>query len=273
MTRRRDDPGSEAGLERIELQDARSGMPASVWDRAIVGLFAAALVGGLAIGVGNAIGAPEGSTLPSPQATQSEGALTGWQATAEEYRGRLRELFRYTCASNGTPQAIFGTHVYTDDSSVCTAALHMGLITLQDGGTVTIQVLPPISSYQPSAQHGVISQTHSALAQGSFVFMEMPAPTWAAAPTAHRGKNRHRFTYDCARNGRPLPTWGTRVYTDDSSVCTAAVHLGLITYQGGGSVTVEMRPGRARYEGSTRNGVVSDAWDRWPGSFVIVDPR
>jgi hypothetical protein len=62
--------------------------------------------------------------------------------------------------------------------------------------------------------------------------------------------------------------WGTDVYTVDSSICVAAVHAGKIPASGG-RVTITMRPGRASYAASTRNGVTSESWGAWPCSFEV----
>ncbi|QHW01270.1 hypothetical protein GJR95_11150 [Spirosoma endbachense] len=59
------------------------------------------------------------------------------------------------------------------------------------------------------------------------------------------------------------------MYTDDSSIYTAAVHAGLISYAGG-VVTVEIRPGQTSYNGNSRNGVNSKNYSGWSGSFVFV---
>ena len=67
--------------------------------------------------------------------------------------------------------------------------------------------------------------------------------------------------------------WGTDVYTDDSSICTAAVHAGLITAVGGGVITIEIRPGQAGYSGSARNGVSTGGYGAWHGSYVFVPGR
>ena len=64
--------------------------------------------------------------------------------------------------------------------------------------------------------------------------------------------------------------WGEDVYTDDSSVCTAAVHAGVITVVEGGTVTIEIRPGVDSYEGTTRNGIMTRSYPAWEGSFVVV---
>jgi hypothetical protein len=87
----------------------------------------------------------------------------------------------------------------------------------------------------------------------------------------HRGKNGQRFTYSCPGNGRTNErVWGTDIYTDDSSICTAAVHVGLITFASGGTVTIEIRPDPGSYTSSARNGVTSEGFGGWRGSFVFV---
>ena len=63
---------------------------------------------------------------------------------------------------------------------------------------------------------------------------------------------------------------GDGTYTDDSSVCTAAVHAGLISLARGGSVTVQIRAGLSSYVGSTRNGVTSKSYGGWPGAYVFI---
>lgn len=64
------------------------------------------------------------------------------------------------------------------------------------------------------------------------------------------------------------PVWGTDIYTDDSSLCAAAVHAGVAT-EFGGPVIVHMAPGCSAYRGSSRNGIDSDDYDAWERSFVF----
>lgn len=95
---------------------------------------------------------------------------------------------------------------------------------------------------------------------------------WRATAAEHRGANGEQFEYNCPPGGTAGTVWGVDLYTDDSSVCTAAVHAGAITFEEGGTVTIEIRPGEGSYEGSERNGVTSATWGLWNGSFVIVEP-
>ena len=92
---------------------------------------------------------------------------------------------------------------------------------------------------------------------------------WSTTADTYRGENGKRFSYVCPAGGTAFPVWGTDLYTDDSSVCTAAVHAGKITLAGGGTATFEIRPGAATYPASNRNGIQSGNWDTWLGSFVF----
>ena len=95
---------------------------------------------------------------------------------------------------------------------------------------------------------------------------------WNAAATALRGRTGQRFVFQCPPGGTAgRGPWGGEVYTDHSSVCTAAVHAGLITFASGGSVTIEIRAGQDFYAASPgQGGVTSSAAGGWPGSFAFV---
>lgn len=99
--------------------------------------------------------------------------------------------------------------------------------------------------------------------------------TWATNATDFRCRRLERFGFDCPVGGVASAVWGSSIYTDDSSICTAAVHDGKITKNSGGHVIVEMRPGERIYRSTTRNGVTTTAYSvpdgapNWPCSFVL----
>lgn len=100
-----------------------------------------------------------------------------------------------------------------------------------------------------------------------------PAPTqdpWALNAGSQRASMNMRFTIQCPAGGTPRTVWGTTFYTDDSSICTAAVHRGAITLESGGPVTYEIAPAQDSYEGSTQNGITTLDYGPWGGTFVIV---
>ncbi|MGV3524966.1 MAG: LCCL domain-containing protein [Candidatus Sericytochromatia bacterium] len=64
--------------------------------------------------------------------------------------------------------------------------------------------------------------------------------------------------------------WGSGIYTDDSDVGTAAVHAGLVKPGEVGIVRVRILEGKPSYTASVSNGVTSQAYGSWGGSFEFV---
>lgn len=96
-------------------------------------------------------------------------------------------------------------------------------------------------------------------------------PTYTVASRGYRGKNGTRVTVVCTPNGTLWPAWGTRFYTDDSSLCSAAVHDGRITRAAGGPVTFEVRPEMTNFMASSRNGMDTYFYAGPYWAFVFVD--
>ncbi|WP_368671292.1 LCCL domain-containing protein [Corallococcus exiguus] len=84
---------------------------------------------------------------------------------------------------------------------------------------------------------------------------------------SYRGQNGTQIRCGCGAVGAGA-VWGTDLYTDDSSVCVAAVHAGAIT-TAGGTVVVAIQPGQASYTGTTRNGITTLSYGAWSGSFSL----
>jgi hypothetical protein len=94
---------------------------------------------------------------------------------------------------------------------------------------------------------------------------------WRATAVEFRADTpgtEHEF--DCPPDGFEDSVWGTDIYTDDSSVCTAAVHAGFITFEDGGTVTISIEGPQESFDASERNGVTSLEYPAWPGSFSVV---
>ena len=185
------------------------------------------------------------------------------------------------CPANGTFDSVYGTDVYTADSSVCTAALHSALITHAAGGAVTIEVIAGSGQYLGSTRNGVTTSNWGSYAT-SFQFMGAVHHTDAGVGDAGKGlpiewnaSANHllpgqQITYRCVA-GTPGVIYGTDIYTGDSSICTAAVHAGKTTVTGGTDFIIEQVAGQASYTASTRNGVTSRMWATYPRSFRFVD--
>jgi hypothetical protein len=144
-----------------------------------------------------------------------------------------------------------------------------------------VEIRPGEDSYAASTRNGVTSLEYGSWF-GSFVIVavtpgggasgvRMGGGSWDAQADEHRGHNGTRYLYVCPSGGDvSVRLWGTNVYTDDSSVCTAAAQVGVITPAAGGNVTIELRAGQKSYVGFKHNGVTSRDYGAWPGSFVLA---
>jgi hypothetical protein len=92
---------------------------------------------------------------------------------------------------------------------------------------------------------------------------------WDTTANGFKGEAGQTYTFQCPAEGTEQSIFGSDIYTQDSSICTAAVHAGIISLAQGGKVTIEYRPGRSVYGSTVRNGIKSKTWGEYPRSFVV----
>lgn len=83
-----------------------------------------------------------------------------WNTSLSLYGSRTGLSLTVLCPANGTPGTIWGTDVYTHDSSVCTAAVHAGKTTKLKGGAVTVVMSTGRTSYAGSTRRGITSSSY-----------------------------------------------------------------------------------------------------------------
>ncbi|MCF7733582.1 MAG: FG-GAP-like repeat-containing protein, partial [Akkermansiaceae bacterium] len=81
-------------------------------------------------------------------------------------RGNDGEAYLYTLTGSSSGN-IWGTDIYTDDSSLAKAAVHAGVLQPGETGTVRVTVLAGAPSYTASTRNGVTSSSHGGYA-GSY---------------------------------------------------------------------------------------------------------
>jgi LCCL domain len=196
-------------------------------------------------------------------------------STAVSYRGSGRTI---TCSCSGSETrggSVWGTGTYTDDSKICRAAMHAGIIGLS-GGNISFRMVGPRNSYRGSSANSVNSGNYGAW-RGSFQFANNRFSNGGAAQRAFCPANAAQYrasgrTVECRCSGsetRAGSVWGSGTYTDDSKICRAAVHAGVIGNTGG-LVRFRMVGGLGSYRGSSRNGVSTGKYGSWNGSYVFV---
>jgi hypothetical protein len=196
--------------------------------------------------------------------------VADWRTNVMFARGQNGREITFVCPP-GEPASIYGSDVYTDDSSVCTAAVHAGVIDLR-GGAITVTIQPGRRKYEGSTRNDVESSgwdTH----EGSFTVSKVTARgqvDWTTTAKGLAGSPIQELTVTCPPGGSPESIWGTDIYSDDSSICAAAVHAGVITLAKGGPVT--LRAGRAQRSlaASKRNGVESGEYGAYESTFVFA---
>jgi phage baseplate assembly protein gpV len=218
---------------------------------------------------------------PAPAPAPGGAAAITWATTdgALDFgNGRTATL---TCPPNGQPHNVWGHGIYTGDSSVCTAAVHAGVITLERGGPITVERRGGQKVYGSSTRNGVKTAAYKAW-HTSFVFPQAEvtaAEADAATPISWDSKGieppnvGEQITVSCPAGGTPDRAWGKDIYTGDSSLCTAAVHAGVITLERGGAFSVEQRGPQQAFDGTTRNGIRTESYGAWGNSFAVKPLR
>ena len=217
----------------------------------------------------------------------------GCSYDARQLEGENGTAFRVSCPGSCNQGSVYGTGVYTADTSICRAGVHAGAIPAE-GGTVTVVLQPGRLAYRGSAQNGIESRDYGKYSSSFAVVAPGGAPCGSvtaasAAPAAAAvaagsepieagcsfdarqltSKNGTPFRVACPAGCDKGNIYGTGVYTGDSSNCRAGIHSGVIP-ETGGVVTITLEPGRLAYRGSAQNGLESRDYGKYPSSFAVV---
>jgi hypothetical protein len=176
---------------------------------------------------------------------------------------------------------MWGTDVYTDDSQLGAVAVHAGAAAVGELSYVKVTFLPGQDRYEGSSRNGVSSQSFGAF-QGS-VRIEPASPAPLKLPGGEDGspllpvgqlRGRSGVGFDVEVTGSTTGVvYGSGPYTDDSSIAAAAVHAGLLKSGETGMIRVVVDNGRESYPSSDRNGIRTQAYGPWGGSFRLERAR
>jgi hypothetical protein len=91
-----------------------------------------------------------------------------WNTPASIASSETGKTYKFKCPAGGKESSVWGTNIYTLDSSICNAAVHAGKLTMENGGSVTIELRPSESSYKGTTRNGITTNGYGAYAH-SFV--------------------------------------------------------------------------------------------------------
>ena len=230
---------------------------------------------------------PRGTTLPDLGGALPDVEVKDvrCERQAKEFPGADGARMVATCpAGCADVGSVWGTDVYTDDSSLCRALLHAGVVG-REGGRALVTFTRGQLAYRGSLRHGIQS---SAYGQWELSFYAQrlgpdgkpqgrpPRVTGTSSATldcTHAadvlpGPAGKSYRVSCPRNCKAGSVWGTNPYTADSAICRAAIHAGVSTAQGG-RFTVTIAPGQEKYAGSEKNGITSESFGSYDRSYGL----
>jgi hypothetical protein len=215
---------------------------------------------------------PPGANPPATNAPPAASApVRACPATAQEIQQPTDCVCTAAAAEADAP--VWGSDIYTDDSSVCRAARHAGVIA-PGGGIVRVTPRGPQQSYEAAERNGVASTNYGPYERSFSVALSAATSDVDPnqCPDTFQGYRARSEIITCTCTAEQMAegsVWGTDVYTDDSAICRAAVHSSAVAATGG-SVRLQTVPGRQSYVGSTRNGVRTQDYGPWEGAFSFV---
>lgn len=203
-------------------------------------------------------------------------------ANALPFRQQFGTQFNVNVVGS-TAGTIWGTDVYTDDSSIAMAAVHAGLVEPGEQAVITVTIVKSPARHTGSARNGVTSLDYGSF-PSSFILQrnrQPRLPIAARSPGSVRRVpagpiNALAFVeqlgarFDVQIVGRKTgQVWGTEVYTADSDIATAAVHAGLVKANQRATVTVTIVRSPGAHAGSSQNGVTSQSFGRYQASYIL----
>jgi len=129
----------------------------------------------------------ETDPVAPPPPPVEETRVIGWNVTASNMAGEPGTMIKVVCEPNGRAGSIWGTLVYTDDSSICTAAAHAGLIGVVAGGEVSFTIHGRQVNYPGTTKFGITSSSYGAWNRGfSFSAVTAMSASWTMTMTSWR---------------------------------------------------------------------------------------
>uniref|UniRef100_A0A674P635 Cysteine-rich secretory protein LCCL domain containing 1a n=1 Tax=Takifugu rubripes TaxID=31033 RepID=A0A674P635_TAKRU len=175
---------------------------------------------------------------------------------------------RYECPAGclDATGKVVGTVYYEMQSSVCRAGLHAGVID-NDGGWMDVTRQGRKDFFIKSYKNGIQSlgkyQSANSFIASRVTVKAITCETTAAQLCPYQKPAKHCPRIYCQRNcleenphlSRVI---GTRIYSDKSSICRAAIHAGVIRNDAGGYIDVMPVDMKKYYTASYQNGVFSE---------------
>ena len=212
---------------------------------------------------------------------ETEYEQDAWAMTAEMVGNEIGRQYSLYLPPGGEAGSVWGSGIYTDDSLVGSAAVHSNLISFETGGEVHFVITEGRKLYAGTTRNGVSSASYGPWpksfmfvnAKGSLIepqaLQSMPIEWHMNGHFLHLEEGEE-IVVSLPPGGEEDTLWGNNPYTVDSSIGSAAVHAGLITFARGGTITVKAIGEKQYFKDSLRNGVQSMEYDLPMAAFTVA---
>lgn len=146
------------------------------------------------------------------------------------------------------------------------------------GGAVIMIILNGEDHYEGSFQNGIQSTSRSTHPR-SIMFKEAPSIQRincedSARNSIFSGQFGSRFSVFCPSNcsRQTQNVFGDGIYSDDSFICQAAIHAGVLTNRGG-EIQIMIESGQSLYPSISRNGIKSEKRGNYLRSFRVLGDK
>ncbi|KAI8504490.1 cysteine-rich secretory protein LCCL [Branchiostoma belcheri] len=219
------------------------------------------------------------STEPETMEVSSDEYLVR-KATCRTKMSECRDepCIRFRCPANCgyIGDEVIGTLWYDARTSICQAGVHYGAVT-NSGGLVDVSSKDQIPFFTGSYRSGITSIGTLTPARAFMIsrvgVMQADCRTTVDQYCPYRGRPIHCPRFYCppsCASYQYARVYGTGTYTDNSSICRAAIHAGVLQDYEAGYVDIWARKGRTSYHGSNQNGVISESYGYETGSAFEV---
>lgn len=181
-----------------------------------------------------------GGGAAGPPAQINTGKPVKCDATGQDkaVSGPTGKAFRVDCPKNCDKAAggsVIGSMIYNDESSICKAAIHAGFLIAADGGEFIVVIANGEEKYESAFQNGIQSIGYGASAR-AITFKAAPKIVSISCDTNGQeamfgGEVGTNYAVICPKDCtfESHEVYGTDVYADESKICQAAIHAGLMT--------------------------------------------
>jgi hypothetical protein len=202
-------------------------------------------------------------------------------ATDKRFTGEAGKYFRVHCPVCTTSTAVvFGTGIYHPLSSICKAAMHMGHLKIGAQGDFILELSGKKESFNGSVGADKSLSGSFGSADSSFI-VKVATPHTKISCERTAGEDKFagaavgtKFVVVCPSNcsKAKVSCYGSEIYADNSSICYAGIHYGILSDKGG-EIEFIIEGEQSSFKSTKGFGVISKPKESYIRSFRFLGQK